>query len=209
LKKGKFGLRLAFYAVLAFVLALLKQPLLCGLLLGFVIFAEDDGWAVRQVLQGFMLSLVSTFAVDTVFSLASLVVPTSFGFFYDFVFGVLRVISCLVYAGVLVLSIMAILRVCRDQDANLPLLSNLSYHAFGEQKPPKPVNHPVWPQQQPMQPYPPQQPGQPMQGYPAPPQQMQQPQPVQVPQPTVQAVQQPAQAVQPPVQTEQQPPQQP
>lgn len=230
MKKGKFGLCLSFYAVLAFVLALLKQPLLCGLLLGFVIVAEDDRWAVRQVLQAFMLSLVSTFVLDTVYTLAGILVPYSIGFFYDFAYGVLHVVSCLVYAGVLVLSIMAILRVCRDQEANVPLLSNLSYHVFGDQKPPKPVKQPVWPQQPMQQPYPPQQAPQqpvqgqmPMQGYPMPSQPMQQPQgaaPVPQPMPDMQQTMQipqvpvtpPAQPAPQPVQTaqpEQQPPQQP
>lgn len=190
MKQGKFGLCLAFYAVLAFVLALLKQPLLCGLLLGFVLLAEGDRWAVRQVLQGFILSLVSTFFLETTYTLVSILVPHSFGFFYDFVYGVLRVVSVLVYAGLLVLCVMAILRVCRDQDANIPLLSSLAYRAFGEQKPRPVKQQPVFPQApygQPV-PYPPQQqapgqngfpvqqgqqgmpPMQQLQGYPMPPQ---------------------------------------
>lgn len=172
MKHGKFGICLAFYAILGFVLALLKQPLLCGLLLGFVIMAEGDRWTVRQVLQAFMLSLVVTFFLDITYTMASFV-PMIFGFMYSFVNGVQRVVSILVYAGALVLGIIGILRVVKDQDAGLPLLSQLAWRIYGEQKP-RPVRHPVYPQQpyvQPMQ-YPPQQaqPMPPMQGQPGVPQ---------------------------------------
>lgn len=228
MKKGNFGICLAFYGILAFALALLNQPLLCGILLGFVLLAEGDHWAVRQVLQGFMLSLVVSFfsgisyLVGSAFSMPFRFV---FGWYdYDFVNAVQSVFSFVVYAGALVLSIMAILRLCRGQDANVPVLSALAYRAFGEQKPPKPAAQPVWPQQPPMQPYPPQQaPGQPvppMQGYPMPPQPGQPVQPPMTP-PVPQAApdmhgQQASAAPVPPapqtapapVQTEPQPPQQ-
>ncbi len=182
MKQGKFGIRLAFYGILAFVLALLKQPVLCGLLLGFVLVAEGDRWAARQVLQGFLLSLATTLVLDTFYTLAAIILPHSFSFLYDFGYGVLHVVSCLVYVGVLVLSIIAVLHIARDQDAGVPLLSHLAYHIFGEQKPPKPARQPVWPQQPPMQ-YPQQpgqpvqQPGQPVQGQPP----VQQGQPVPMP----------------------------
>lgn len=55
--KGKFGIYLWFYAVLAFLLVFLGQTLLCGLLLGFVIAAERNEWLSRQVIQAFSLSL--------------------------------------------------------------------------------------------------------------------------------------------------------
>ena len=192
MKQGKFGLCLAFYAVLAFVLALLKQPLLCGLLRGFVLLAEGDKWTVRQVLQGFILSLASTFFLETAYTLVSFIVPHSIGFFYDFIYGVFRIVSVLAYVGLLVLCVIAILRVCRDQDANIPLLSGLAYRILGEQKPRPVKQQPVFPQApygQPVQQYPPQQqppvqngfpvqqgqqgmpPMQQMQGYPMPPQQ--------------------------------------
>ncbi len=55
MQKGKYGLYLWFYAALAFILAILGQTLLCGLLLGFVIIAERDEWLTRQVIQAFCL----------------------------------------------------------------------------------------------------------------------------------------------------------
>lgn len=144
MKQGKFGLRLAFYAILAFVLALLKQPLLCGLLLGFVLLAEEDQWAARQVLQGFMLSLVVFFFMDIAFAFSSLI-SIHPNFFSSFLTGVQWVVSLLAYVACAVFAILGIVRVSRDQEANLPFFSNLAFQAFGQKKP-QPVKQ-VYPPQ--------------------------------------------------------------
>lgn len=144
MKRGKLGIRLAFYAILAFVLALLKQPLLCGLLLGFVLILEEDQWAARQVLQGFMLSLVVFFFMDLASTFTSFI-TFPFGFLFDFVTGAQRVVSLLAYAASAVFAILGIVRTARDQEANLPLFSNLAYYAFGQQKP-QPVKQAYPPQ---------------------------------------------------------------
>ena len=62
MRKGKFNIVLPFYAIVGFVLAMLGQVLLCGLLLGFVLVAERDEWASRQCMQAFFLSLVMSIA---------------------------------------------------------------------------------------------------------------------------------------------------
>ena len=51
MNKPKTGMYLWFYAVLAFVLAIFGQTLLCGLLLAFVILTERDSWLTCQVIQ--------------------------------------------------------------------------------------------------------------------------------------------------------------
>ena len=60
MQKGKFGIYLWFYAMLAFVLAFLGQVLLAGLLLGFVIVAEKDEWVIKQVMQAFGLAIFAS-----------------------------------------------------------------------------------------------------------------------------------------------------
>lgn len=221
LKQGKFGLCLAFYAILAFVLALLQQPLLCGALLAFVLLAEGDRWTVRQVLQGFMLSLIVNFFSNITYMVGSFVsLPFNllFGWdHYSFHDAVQRAFSFIVYVGALVLAVMAVLRLCREQEANVPLLSNLAYRIMGEQKPRPVKQQPMYPQggyPQPPMPYPPQQgamppmqgqPGVPPQPYPVPPQG---PQPPQAPVPMAQTGA-PADPPAPqPAAPEQQPPQQ-
>lgn len=214
MKQGKFGLCLAFYGVLSFVLALLDQPLLCGLLLAFVLVAEGDRHTVRQVLQGFMLSLVVSFCLSISYMVGSFVsVPFRILLRwpnYEFNNTVQTVFSVLIYAGALILSIMAILRLIRGQEANIPVLSNLAYTIMGEKKPRPVKQQPLYPQgnypQPPMQ-YPPQQgamppmqgqPGVPPQPYPVPPQG---PQPPQAPAPMAQ----PAAPAEPPAPAPQQP----
>lgn len=217
LKQGKFGICLAFYAILAFVLALLQQPLLCGALLAFVLLAEGDRWAVRQVLQGFMLSLIVSFFSNITYMVGSFVsLPFNLLFGWDhygFHDAVQRVFSFIVYVGALVLAVMAVLRLCREQEANVPLLSNLAYRIMGEQKPRPVKQQPMYPQggyPQPPMPYPPQQapnqppqpmpPMQPMQGYPMQPQPAQPMAEVQAPNPPVPAQPEPAQQPQQPPQ---------
>lgn len=188
--KGKFGIQLWFYAVLAFILVFLGQTLLCGLLLGFVIAAEKNEWLSRQVIQAFSLSLavslitgILDFVQRALYGLLSEITYVGSGF--NTVFDVLDgIISILV----LVLVIIAIIKVAKEQDAGIPGLSALASKAFGivEKKvytqPPQGQPYPQYqqpqvPQGQPYQQY--QQPQAP-QGQPY--QQYQQPQPPQNPQ---------------------------
>ena len=57
MRKDRFNICISFYAVLAFVLAILGQTLLCGMLLGFVIVIQKDEWLTKQVMQAFFLLL--------------------------------------------------------------------------------------------------------------------------------------------------------
>ena len=60
MRKDRFNICISFYAVLAFVLAILGQTLLCGMLLGFVIVIQKDEWLTKQVMQAFFLALVES-----------------------------------------------------------------------------------------------------------------------------------------------------
>lgn len=157
MKKGKFGIVLSFYVILAFICVILKLPILCALILGFVILAEKDEWAGRQVLQALLLSVVVTFFSEVVVWGASLI---SLPFLTGFLTIVATGVSVLVYAAAIVLSILAILRAMKDEEANLPLFSNIAYYAYGKVKPkPAPGQYP-----------PPYTPGAPQPGQPVPPQ---------------------------------------
>lgn len=128
MRKGNYGICFCFYAVLAFVLAFLGQTLICALLLGFVIVAEKDEWAVRQVMQAFFLALCSS-VVSGVLGI--------FGFLQNipFVGGavgtVFSFISGIVSLLILIFAIIALVRVVKEQDAALPGLSHLAERAFG------------------------------------------------------------------------------
>ena len=58
MEKGKLGIRLSVYAVLAFILAAFGLYLGIIGLLAVVLIVEKDEWASRQVLQALMLCLL-------------------------------------------------------------------------------------------------------------------------------------------------------
>ena len=66
MQKGKLGICPWVYPLLAFLLAIFGQPLMCLVLFLFALGAEKDEWAARQTLQAFLLALVSSL-MDYVF----------------------------------------------------------------------------------------------------------------------------------------------
>lgn len=135
MRKGKYGLVLCFYPILAFAAAILKLPLLCALLLLSAIFVEKDEWAGRQTLQALALSVLVYFFINIVPWAASSI---SLPFFSTALVTVVTVLSVIVYLVVIVFSILGIVRVMKDQEADLPLLSDLAYRLYGQRKP-KPI----------------------------------------------------------------------
>ncbi len=128
MRKGKLGISLVFYAVLAFVLAFLRQTTLCFLVLGFVLVAERDEWTSRQVMQASFLSLVGS-VVSGVLGIFDVLerIPLA-GYLFT---GVFSFIDGIVSLIILIFVIVALVKVAKGQDANLPLLSSLANRAFG------------------------------------------------------------------------------
>lgn len=171
MRKGRYGLVLCFYPILAFAAAVLRLPLLCALLFLIVIFVEKDEWAGRQTLQALALSVMVYFFTDIVPWAASSI---SLPFFSTVLVTVATVLSVIVYLAVIVFSVLGIVRVMKDQEANLPLLSDLAYRLYGQRKPkPAPGQYPppyngFQPGQAPPQYQQPPQYGVPQQPYPGP-----------------------------------------
>ncbi len=163
MRKGKFGIVLYFYPLLAFAAVILKAPWVCTLLLAVSVFVEKDEWAGRQTLQAWFLSLIVSFFSDALITVVSWV---SFSFFSNVLSIAATVLSVIVYLGAIVLSILAITRVMKEQEADIPLLCEISYRLYGKSRP-KPVTYaqpfsappqagqpPYAPPQQPFQPGP-------------------------------------------------------
>ena len=150
MRKGRFGVVLCLYPILAFTGVILHQPLLCALFFLLALLAERDEWASRQSLQALALGLVS-YGLGRIINGVGSLLPdyTTLHYVFSTVFAL---VSNLVYLAAIVLSIVAIVRVLKDQEADLPGFSALAYRAFGKQKP-----RPVFPGQMP----PPYTPGQP------------------------------------------------
>ena len=129
MEKGKFGIVLAFYAVLAFVLAFLGQTLLCGLLLFFVIAAEKSEWASKQVMQAFFLLLLSS-VISSVLGFGSSLFG-SIPILGSIIATIIRVVKGIISLAFLAFEILGIVNVCKGKDANIPVFSDLAGRAFG------------------------------------------------------------------------------
>lgn len=126
--KGRFGVVLTFYAILAFVLAFLGQTLLCGLLMLFVIAAEQNEWASKQVMQAFFMALLSA-VISSVFGIFD--VFNAIPFLGSIISTIFSVIEGAVSIVLLVFEIIGIVNVCKGKDANVPVFSGLAGRAFG------------------------------------------------------------------------------
>lgn len=128
--KGKYGLPLTAIATLAFGFCALRQPLAVLLIAGFALLAEGDEWLNRQAVQAVLLSVAYAIAAlvgGWVFGgLARLFGGISFYRAQDAMISVGAVLDTLLYIGLIVLCLLAIMRVLRGQDAALPLLTKMA-----------------------------------------------------------------------------------
>lgn len=167
MEKGRFGFYPWLYPLMAFLFAILGQPLLCLLVAGFAIAAEQHAWAARQSLQALLLGIAS--------SLISAVLRTLSNLFYgipvlgSFLGKAFDVVDSLVWIAILIFAIVSIVRVLKGQEANIPGISALANKAYGRiaprmpsapgyQPPAPPQGQPTQPQGQPAQPPAPSQP---------------------------------------------------
>lgn len=191
MEKGKYGIRLSFYAVLAFILVIFRFDTLLFLLAGVVLIGEKNEWACRQVIEAICLTFVLNI-ISTVFGIFDFVynipfVGTAWGTIID-------VITSLVEIAIWVFAIIAIVKTAKGKEAGIPLADKFANWAYGKVivKPQPVYQQPVY--QQPMQGQPVYQ--QPMQGQPVY-QQPMQGQPMQGQPVYQQPVQQPVQQAQP------------
>lgn len=139
MKKGKFGIVLCFYPIAAFAAVILNCPLVCLLITAAAIFLERDEWVGRQTLQAEMAAVI-VFFFDKVIRWSADRLPIPF--LADFLSVVSTIFFVLVYLAAILFSILGIIRVMKDQEANIPLLSELAYRIYGKRRP-KPVAPPV------------------------------------------------------------------
>lgn len=128
--KGKYGLPLTAIAALAFGFCALRQPLAVLLIAGFALLAEGDQWLNRQAVQAVLLAV--TYAIAALVNgwvfggLARLFGEISFYRAQDAMLSVDALLDTLLYVGLIVLCLLAIVRVLRGQDAALPLLTKMA-----------------------------------------------------------------------------------
>lgn len=145
MKKGKFGIVLCFYPIAAFAAVILSNPILvCLALAAAAVFIEKDEWAGRQTLQACMASV-------TVFFFSQLSNLAQMSPYIPFLSSLMQVVATalyvVVYLAAIIFSVLAIIRVCKDEESNFPLFSEFAYRIYGKRKPkPNPVAPPM-PQQ--------------------------------------------------------------
>ena len=149
MKKGKFGIVLCFYPIAAFAAVILNSPIICLALAAAAIFLEKDEWAGRQSLQAWMASVVVFFFNGLFKNVMGLIHVPFLSTMLSVAAGVL---GALVYLGAIILSVLAILRVAKEEEANVPLLSSLAYRIYGKVRPKPAPSQYAAPYQPPQQP---------------------------------------------------------
>ena len=128
MKIGKTGISPNFFAVTAFILILINQIWLCGLLLGFVLVVDNDSWLNKQILQALCLGLLANSIIGIVIILNIFSYIPIIGWFTDTAPGrfiwIIDVIQ-------LIVIIIAIARCSKGTDAGIPVLSKWANWALG------------------------------------------------------------------------------
>lgn len=140
--KGKLGLPLAVVAAIAFVFCAVRQPLAVLLVAGVALLAEKDEWLNRQAVQAVLLMLAyyaAVLAADWVFGGLAKLLGWLGAYQANSAFSLINtVIGDLLWLGMIALCVVALLRVIRGREADLPCLSKLAEGDFAEWFAPKP-----------------------------------------------------------------------
>lgn len=122
--KGIFGLKLSAIAILIFVICFFGSIEVLLLLGAYALLLEKNRWLTKQAFQALYLKLGYIIALS--------VVGWVFDFF-RFLFGwsaflgsVQTILNFLIGVVLLLLTLLAILRVMKEEDADLPLFGNLA-----------------------------------------------------------------------------------
>ena len=125
MNKGKLGISLPFYAVVAFILAILGNVQTILLLLGFVIIAEGDVWTSKQVVQAFFLTVAKSAFSILLYVLRYLYI-TSIPTLGAKLSEGINFIDNILYVIITIFAIFAITRVAKGKDAGIPFAAKAS-----------------------------------------------------------------------------------
>ncbi|NCB29936.1 MAG: zinc ribbon domain-containing protein [Clostridia bacterium] len=149
--KAEFSLRPGTIAGIAFGFCIMRQPLLVLLVFGYALLVEKDDWINRQVFQALLLSMayhLADWAVNLIF---------------DGVNGLLRIwgaaqaqnilrevsgfVEGMLFLGLILFAVIAIINVFQGKDASLPFLSGMAGGdvAAGLKRKPRPDSVPAQP----------------------------------------------------------------
>lgn len=128
MRKDNYGICLSFYAVLGFVFAMLGHTTLSLLLLGFVIVVQKDKWLTMQVMEAFFLCFISGIVSTIVSAFSGLYGLPFIGTIISGFFGVITfAVSILIF----IMCIVGLIKVAKEQEANIPIAKGFAEKAFG------------------------------------------------------------------------------
>lgn len=138
MEKGKYGVTLAFYGVLAFIFVLTGSSTLLCLLAGAVIIGEKNEWASRQVIQALILALTASL-VSVVFEVLGFLDWFSWAEYGSALYGFYtvwsRIQTVIFYAlrvAVYLFAFLGLLKNAKGREANIPLAGKLANWAYGK-----------------------------------------------------------------------------
>ncbi len=147
--KGNYGLNLAAIAIVAFILGFFSLEVALLLVVAYAVLIEKDRWLTRQSLQALFLLMAYRIA-GTVLNWAFNLINGFFGWFDAIrvmsVFNNIgNAIDLILYVIFLLLTILAIFKLMKNQDAGLPIVGDLANYAMGMAAPkPAPVPAPQY-----------------------------------------------------------------
>lgn len=128
--KGNMGIKLSFYAIVAFLVAATGGMLTLFVLAGFVFVVEKNKWLNNQILQAVLLCGVEDFIYAITNMIDKMVNPI------PFVNNIWGIADSWVYFAVstiaFVFAIVGMLNVSKGQDANIPVISKWAEWAVEE-----------------------------------------------------------------------------
>lgn len=136
MEKGQLGLRLSFFAVVAFFMAMFGQIVPLVLIVGVAIIVEKNIWLTRQVIQALCLSF---FSYIVSYCLGILGIISSLGSYIPVAgasiskgWNIFRiVVDTGVDITVLIFALLAILRVAKGKEAKVPVANKFANWACG------------------------------------------------------------------------------
>lgn len=135
MSKGKHGITLSAIAVIAFILSFLGFTEILVLVVGYALIVESDNWLTKQTLQALYLRF-AVIVVSTLFTWFFSAVTSFFNWInIGVVVNIISTVQMLSY-GVLnllifTLCVFAILKVIKNNDANLPIFALLADKSLG------------------------------------------------------------------------------
>lgn len=153
MQKGKTGLTLTFYAVFAFVAAFFGGVTAALLVAGFVIVAEKNDWLTKQALEAVFLTMTISL-LNFIFNKCEAWLKGLIGWFDPYSYGgdaygvISNVFSFFIFLITvleIVLTIVAISKVCKGKNAGIPILDDFANRALGIFRPKPVVPSPVAP----------------------------------------------------------------